>query len=113
MEVIEDLGYADIPTFGLAKEREENSNAAKKVLGKKSDEQMVGLYKEVRAAAQKYAQEHHIELMLHYNDMASDDPELDNPMNIARKIQIGGCVPLYSAPGIDVSKEILAALNGK
>jgi outer membrane protein len=97
----------------LIHEREENSNAARKVLGKKNEEQMVLIYKEVREAAQKYARANDLELMLHYNDSLGDDPDHDSPMNVARKVQSGACMPLYAAPGIDVSKEILAMLNDK
>jgi Skp family chaperone for outer membrane proteins len=94
-------------------EREENSNAAKKIIGKKNEEQMVAIYKELRDASQKYARAHDIELMLHYNDTLSDDPDHDIPMNVARKVQSGACMPLYAAPGIDVSKAILVILNEK
>jgi Skp family chaperone for outer membrane proteins len=94
----------------LHRKREDNSNEAKAFLGKKSDEQMVILYKEVQEAAQRYAAAHNFELVLHYNDAVSAQDYWSAP-NIMRKMQAGACMPLYCMPGMDISAQIVQTLN--
>jgi Skp family chaperone for outer membrane proteins len=89
---------------------EENKMEAKKMLDKKSDEQLKILYMDVRGAAHRYALAHNFELVLHYND-ATTEADYNSPANIARKMQSGACMPLYAAPGMDISNEVVAALN--
>jgi Skp family chaperone for outer membrane proteins len=89
---------------------EENKVEAKKLLDRKMDEQLKILYMDVRAAAHRYALAHNFELVLHYND-ATTEAEYNNPANIARKMQAGPCMPLYAAPGMDISNEVVTALN--
>jgi hypothetical protein len=38
-------------------------------------------------------------------------PPTHNPVKVARKMGQGGLFPLYLAPGLDISKEVLALLN--
>jgi Skp family chaperone for outer membrane proteins len=89
---------------------EDNKKAATRTLTRKQEEQVKALFKDVQEAVARYARAHDIELVLHYND-AITPADLDSAQNITRKMQAGACMPLYTAPGIDVSKEILAALN--
>jgi Skp family chaperone for outer membrane proteins len=89
---------------------EDNNTAAKVHLGKKSDEQMKILYMDVVDAAQRYARSHDFDLVLHYND-ATTETDYFSPQNIARKLQSGALMPLDAAPGMDISKEIVNALN--
>jgi Skp family chaperone for outer membrane proteins len=90
---------------------EDNSNDAKMVLAKKNDEQMLILYKEVADASQRYAASHGFEMVLHFNDADPATPDYWSPMNVARKMQAGSCMPLYVANGLDITKEIVAYLN--
>jgi Skp family chaperone for outer membrane proteins len=92
----------------LKKQTEE----AKAYFAKISDKQMVGIYKDVQLAGERYAKAHDLELILHFND-AIEEAEFDNPMNVARKMNAGGCTPLYAVRGIDVSQGVLAILNDK
>ncbi len=97
----------------LKRDLEDNTTDAKNGLTKKSDDMVVILYKEVHSAAQRYAKAHDLELVLHYND-ADDKTEpasFWSSANVARKMQAGACVPLYIAPGMDISLEIVAAMN--
>jgi RNA polymerase sigma factor (sigma-70 family) len=91
---------------------EDDQEEARRKLAKLSDEQTVALYKKVREAAARYAKAHDIELVLQYTD-ASEPDDLDSPANVQRKMQAVGCTPLYAAPGIDISKEIVAVLNAR
>jgi Skp family chaperone for outer membrane proteins len=93
---------------------EDNTAEGKAVLGKKSDEQMVILYKEVREVAQRYAASQAIELVLHYNDAdeKADPAVFNSPANVARKMQAGACMPLYITPGMDITETLINMLNG-
>jgi len=86
---------------------------AKALYTKKNEEQMLIVYKEVMAVAQRHAKAHDIELVMHYNDVPTDSPEYFSPSNVVRKIQAGPTIPMYMVPGIDISQNILAALNEK
>ena len=94
-------------------QREDLNAEAKNVLGKKSDEQMVLLYKEVRMMSQRYAASQGIELVLHYNDAdeVAQPAEFWSPANVARKMQAGAAMPLHIAPGMDISDALIQMLN--
>jgi Skp family chaperone for outer membrane proteins len=94
----------------LVREREDNKAEANKFLNTKSDEQLKILYLDVQDAATRYAMSHNFEMVLHYND-ATTEVEYFSPANIAMKIQARSCTPMYAAPGLDISKEVLTALN--
>jgi Skp family chaperone for outer membrane proteins len=81
-----------------------------KDLAEKQKKQLQVLYADVEAATQRYARAHGLDLVMQYND-AVTEPELHGTTNITRKVQAGACIPLYAVPGIDISKEIIAALN--
>jgi Skp family chaperone for outer membrane proteins len=89
---------------------EDNNAEAKKVLGKKTDAELKILYLDVTEAAQGYAREHNYEMVLHYNDAVTKE-DYFSAKNVARKVQTGALMPLYAAPGLDVSTEILNRLN--
>ena len=82
----------------------------KKKIGAKADTQAIILYKEVETAVQRYARGNEIELVLHYND-AVGETELNHPVNIQRKLQTGACMPMYAAPGMDITKAVIDMLN--
>src|SRR5262249_8351286 len=94
----------------LQRELEDNKTEAQTFLGKKQQMQLKVLYEDVESATRRYARAHDLELVLHYNDGVTR-AELLSPQNITRKMQQGGCMPLYAAPGVDISKEIATALN--
>ena len=92
---------------------EDNASKAKASLGKKSDEQMIMLYKEVQQAVTRYAKANDLDLVLHFNDAdeKTQAAERWSPQNVSRKMQAGACMPMYMAPGLDISEEIVEALN--
>jgi Skp family chaperone for outer membrane proteins len=94
----------------LQRKIEDNNAEAKLVLGKKSDDQMKILYMDVLEAAQRYAVSHEFDLVLHYNDAVTKEDYFSAP-NIARKVQTGALMPLYAAPGMDISTEVVNMLN--
>jgi outer membrane protein len=94
----------------LQRKAEDNKSEAQQALARKQERQLKALYEDVEAATRRYATARGLELVLHYND-AITQADLKSPQNITGKMQQRGCMPLYSAPGIDISKEIVAALN--
>jgi Skp family chaperone for outer membrane proteins len=95
----------------LSRKLEEFKIEAQQSLIKKQEKHITELYTEIRHAAQRYAIAHDIALVMHYNDADPESPEFNSPQNIARKIQAGACMPLYIAPGLDISKELAESLN--
>jgi Skp family chaperone for outer membrane proteins len=94
----------------LQRQLEDNSAEAKLKLGKKSDEEMRVLFMDICEASQRYATAHHLDMVMHYNDAITKEEYLSAP-NIARKLNSGALMPIYTASGIDISKEITEKLN--
>jgi Skp family chaperone for outer membrane proteins len=94
----------------LQRDMEDLKNEFQRVMNKKQEQQAKIVYKDVEEAVRRYAKAQNIELVLHYND-ATKEAERDAPANIVRKMQAGACMPIYAAPGIDISEAILANLN--
>lgn len=96
----------------IQQELKDNAAKIKKKLGKRSDEEMKSLYVAVEQAAQRYANEHDLDLVLHYNDATTQEDFL-SAQNIARKLNTGALMPLYWNPSMDISQDIVAILNRK
>jgi Skp family chaperone for outer membrane proteins len=94
----------------LKRQSEDNKAEAQKVLGKKQEQQIFIIYSDIHRVVDKYAQAHGFDMVLHYND-ATTSPEYWSAANIMRKIQAGTLIPMYYAPGLDISNNILTTLN--
>jgi Skp family chaperone for outer membrane proteins len=81
-----------------------------KNLAKKQEQQMVILFGDVRTVAERIAQAHNFDLVLHYND-AVDARDYWSGPNLARKMQAGALMPLYYANGMEISQQVIDALN--
>ena len=91
---------------------EDLTTEAKAKFGKKSEEQMVIVYKEISEFVERYAVSQGYELVMHYNDVPRDmADQYWNPGNINRKIQAGACIPMYMKPGVDITKNVTDLLN--
>jgi Skp family chaperone for outer membrane proteins len=96
----------------IQREMQDMDEEAKQQLNKLRGDLAVQLYREIEDAVQAYARAQDIEMVLHYND-AVVSTDLYNPMNIQRKMQAGGCTPLYVAPGMDITMNIVSMLNSR
>jgi Skp family chaperone for outer membrane proteins len=94
----------------LSKRMKEITDEGKKTLEEIESKQFSDIYKAVTDAAELHAKAHGIEVVMHYNDGTTED-EINNPKNVTRKLGQGALFPLYLAPGVDISREVLAALN--
>jgi Skp family chaperone for outer membrane proteins len=93
---------------------EDNSLEAKKVLASRYDDQFKQLYVEVEEAVKRYAMSNGFQLVLQFDERTAAH-ELNSPANIQRKLQgsatTGACVPLYIAPGLDITPAVISTLN--
>jgi hypothetical protein len=49
-------------------------------------------------------------MVMHFNDAVAS-VDLYQPGNVQRKLQTGACMPMYVAPGMDITNTISAMLN--
>jgi Skp family chaperone for outer membrane proteins len=89
---------------------EDNQQEVQKVLIKKQEEQLKILYMDVRAIAERHAQGHNFEMVLHYNDHVKPE-DYWSAANIARKMQAGALMPMYYVGGLDISQDVINTLN--
>jgi Skp family chaperone for outer membrane proteins len=94
----------------IQREIEDNTAKAKKNLGKRSDDEMKLLFKDVEEAVKRYAASHDLDLVMHFNEAVSAEEYFSAP-NIARKLNTGALMPMYTVPGIDISKDLVKIMN--
>jgi len=96
----------------LERQVQDLGETAKKQLGKMRDDQAVQIYQEVEQAVQAYARANDIEMVLHFNDAVAP-ADLYHAANIERKLQTGACMPMYVAPGMNITDIISRMLNDR
>jgi Skp family chaperone for outer membrane proteins len=79
---------------------------------KKESEQAIGVFHEIEDAIGRVAKSGGAELVLIYGD-TPDEKDRNVAANLARKINTSACLPLYMAPGVDITTEVLTLLNAK
>lgn len=94
----------------IQRQVEDNAAEIKLRLGKRSDDEMRTLFMDIYDAAQRYAASHDFELVLHYNDAVTKEDFL-SAQNIARKLNTGALMPLYTMPSMDISLDLVRMLN--
>jgi Skp family chaperone for outer membrane proteins len=91
------------------REREED---ARKQMDAKQSEWTVQLYREIEDMVRGFAGANDLELVLFYTDPTNPTNPYDQNV-IKNRLSIRGCVPMYMAPGMDISDAITSALNAK
>jgi Skp family chaperone for outer membrane proteins len=94
----------------IQREIEDNQAKVKLKMGKRSDDEMKAIYMDVKDATQSYATRYDLDLVLHYNDAITHE-EFLSAQNIARKLNTGGLMPLYSKDELDISQDLVTLLN--
>jgi Skp family chaperone for outer membrane proteins len=92
----------------LRREMEDRQEKANKELTAKQNQMSEAFYAEVRRAAEHCARARGIELVLHYSNFGSEKP--DSP-NVTTRLRERACMPLYAAPGVDITQELIDVLN--
>ncbi|MBM4068660.1 MAG: OmpH family outer membrane protein [Planctomycetes bacterium] len=94
---------------------EDLGREAQRLVGKKNEEQVVQLYKEVNEAVKRHAQQQGFHIVLAYGENQKSGADPLNFANISRKVQgmeMGGAiVPMYMADGLDISMAVADSLN--
>jgi Skp family chaperone for outer membrane proteins len=86
---------------------------AKKELIKMNGDAAVQIYKEVEDAVNVYAHQSNLELVMFYNDAITAE-DFYHPANLQRKLtQPAAVMPMFVTPGMDISNQIVTALNAK
>lgn len=93
----------------LERDIKDFEDQGKEQIKKKSDQQIKILYKEIEDATVRLAKYRNIDLVMHYNDFVNELK--DQPANIRNKFINAPLFPVYSAPGVDITDDILAMLN--
>jgi Skp family chaperone for outer membrane proteins len=98
----------------IKRQVEDNQKEAQKVLGKKQEQQVVQLYKEISDHVKAYAAANGFHLVLSYFE-PSNTVDVFSGANIRRKLEgmsIGAtCNPMYAADGMDISGPVVESLN--
>jgi Skp family chaperone for outer membrane proteins len=89
---------------------EDERNKARRDATRELNEETVKIYKEIRDAAIRHAQQYNYEMVLQYEGAITRE-ERDSPGLISRGLSAGGCYPLYWHQGLDISGHVLYALN--
>jgi Skp family chaperone for outer membrane proteins len=107
-----DQGEKNLTQLGRA--IDDNKKDYGVVRAKKSDEQMVQMWKEVEAAIKQFAPSNGYQLVMHYSEPLTDTDKY-SAQNIQRKLvgpgSSGGVCPVYFAPQMDISLDIVNTLN--
>jgi Skp family chaperone for outer membrane proteins len=92
---------------------EDMDKEVRKLIGAQQEDHLVQLWKEVTGHIRAYGASRGFHVLLGYGDPL-DAKDLETFPNINRKMQgmdLGGVCPLYIAPGLDISEDIVLSLN--
>jgi Skp family chaperone for outer membrane proteins len=90
---------------------EDKNNEAQKVMSKMQFDDLLVIYKDIRDAVENYARPRGIELVMQYEDGVGSETYMPN--FFSRKMANNACQPIYAAPGIDITQDIIKMLNIK
>jgi len=88
------------------------SDDAKSQLGKMQADQYTILYNDVRTIVSEMAGARGLELVFQYNDVFAGDPAA-NALSVQRRLTSDGALPIYAAPGMDISQAVMDTLNAR
>jgi Skp family chaperone for outer membrane proteins len=100
----------------LKRDMEDLDVRARKLIGKKQEDQIITLYKEVIGAIQAFAQDNKYHLVLGYGQQIEGDPySFANINRIMQGMDLGSSTPLFISPvgGVDISQAVVDTLNAR
>jgi Skp family chaperone for outer membrane proteins len=92
---------------------EDTDREVRNLVGKQSEEQLVHLWREINDGVRTVASANGFQVVFGYGD-PMDLKDLHTFANINRKMQgmdMGAAVPLFVAPGMDISEQVVQSLN--
>lgn len=93
----------------LQREVQDYTEDAKTKLSKREFDALVQTYREIQDAVGRYAKANDVELVMEYNDAIGND--VFSPPFFSRKLTNNACVPMYAAPGMDITGVVVEMLN--
>jgi Skp family chaperone for outer membrane proteins len=90
----------------------ERGEEMREELIKRESEQAVGVFHDIEDTIRLVAVSKGMELVSVYGD-TPDLKDRNLPANLARKINSSASIPLYTAPGVDLTEEVVKCLNEK
>lgn len=124
-EIIDWTQYMQHPKFDVKeKERYEQGILANKraledldrearaKVGKKQEEQIIALFRDVSQKVEGYARNNGIQLVLAYGQQIEGDIYgFANITRIMQGMDLGSTTPMFFVPGVDISNDIVTVLN--
>lgn len=96
----------------LKRDMEDIDREARNLIGKKQEDQIITLYKEVIGAIQTFATAHGYHLVLGYGQQIEGDPySFANINRIMQGMDLGSTTPLFLVGGVDISQAVVDSLN--
>jgi Skp family chaperone for outer membrane proteins len=108
----EERAVAGKHLLALRRKMEDIDVEVRRVLGKKQEQFMLELFKEIQDAIKEHADANDIDLVLIYGDPPKDD--VLKVANINRKMMAaeqGGLVPIFIRSRIDITQAVLERIN--
>jgi len=96
----------------LDRQVQDKGEQFKRELLKWRDDVAVQIYREIEDTVKVVARSNDIELVLHYSD-AVVPADIYHPLNIQRKLQSQGCMPMYMQDGMDITVRVTETLNSR
>ncbi len=113
---VEEKAKAETTIKDITRRIEDNIEEGKKIINKRADDMQVQVYKEIEVCVQSVAAPAGYQAIFLFSD-ADNIADRYTPQNIARKmngsLQSAGVVPMYMGPGLDISADVVAALNSR
>lgn len=95
----------------LQRQAQDKSEEYNGLLQKHQFDHMVATYKDIQDAVSAYARPRGIEMVMHYQDGIGS--EMYMPQFFGRRMSNGAFMPIYTAPGMDITDEVIRMLNSK
>jgi Skp family chaperone for outer membrane proteins len=96
----------------LKRDMEDVDMEARKLIGKKQEDQIITLFKEVQGAIQGFAQSNGYHLVLGYGQQIEGDMySFANINRIMQGMDLGSATPLFLVGGVDISQPVVDTLN--
>ncbi len=96
----------------LKRDMEDLDMQARKQIGKKQEDQIIILYKEVTGAIQAFAKSNNYQLVLGYGQQIEGDPySFANINRMMQGMDLGSATPIYLEGSVDISQAIVDTLN--
>jgi Skp family chaperone for outer membrane proteins len=109
-----DRQQAEIEIRKRKHEMDDLDAEGKKVIGKRYEDGFVQLYREVEDCIKRYAAANGFHLVLQFSE-PPNATDLYTMRNLNRKLEgltaVGASMPIYTAPGLDITSGVLTNLN--